>query len=158
METANASKYADLSIPGHYTYDVQIDHGYYGMECRVAARSRSAAIYKAFRKIEYDEEMSYKEFIMDKDIHVHTRKRSPSKIKNLFLSDESLDYCRDYQGLSFLRLEMKVIHCGSEAYLLGGSDNIFMYLPETGEIITDQPTWQTVYLNDDQIIADYTKE
>ena len=125
----------DLLLNGFNTFLVTLD----GENYTVIAKSRSSAVYKAFIKSGMCEITTYKEFIFNRP-HVKTKKKGRSRLEDMFMNDDTLNYCRRYRNMPFLKLGMKIeIQGGEEAYIIGGSDIIEYYVPRTNSFGRDHP-------------------
>ena len=135
METLNA----ELCINGFYAYEVEIHDHEYVHEYLVIAKGSGGAIYQAFIKSGLSEYISYQEFMFS-DFKTKTRKIDNAKLKHLFMCDDTLDYCRKYRNMPFLKLGMKIEVCDKKiAYVIGGSNIIEFYIPENNRFGRDHP-------------------
>lgn len=146
------SIHAEMPLTHYSAYDVTIDNEI----VHVVAKSRSAAKYKAFNGLEMGEYITYEEFINNKSFDVKTHCTGHAKLKDLFMNDDSLDFCRNRRQLTWLKLGMKIDWCDQTAYIVGGSDILIFYLLDEDVIARDHPTWRMTYYDDhDHIITSY---
>lgn len=143
----------NLKIKGYDEFVVTIG---YDIEEKVIAKNHSSAKYKAFNK-ELSEFMTYEEFIKDKDNIVHVNKVRSATLSSLFMEDETLEYCRTYRNMPFLKLGMKAVFDSKEVlYVIGGADNVYCYNPQNHKIENYHPKYRMTYYDEsDKIIESY---
>lgn len=132
----------NIKLGNYFEFLVEIDR----FECTVVAQSYSSAKYKAFQEL-FSETYTYEEFLKC-NVKIHINKIRNARLSSLFKDDETLNFYREYRNMPFLELGMKVMWCGKEVYIIGGSDKLYFYDFESNKIFIDHPKYRTKYFNE----------
>ncbi len=161
------SKYDNLVIPKECEFKISIPWGYREepdnrLEFTVYAKTRSKAIYQAYRHIIDNEytEMEYSDFIKGGGISI--RKIGKPVLKSLYSDDEfNFNATLKNRNINFVFLGMKIDLTGQGVgYIVGcnSSSNLDVYFPEKDATYNCHPYHELTYYDDNGEIVKCYKE